>query len=222
MEKIFERESRISPNLDGATLRRILERLATVARATSDGLGPITQQQIRTAYIQVCDSEPDEQANLLLQRLPGLGVYRDEDDSRTFVDIELAEVCRARDVTDFIMDPYTSLHNEGWKGSMALATSFVGQTASTRVCRNLRDERRFVSSMIDAAFRATDTHPELGALRADLAAITVEIAYPPAVETIIDGELFENYTLGPPPGKINLSNLRFPDPTLNPTGTFLR
>lgn len=109
LEQIFEREAKISPNLDGQTLRKILERLATNARATTDGLGPLTQQQIRNSYIQICESEPDEQANLLLQRLPGLGVYRDEDDSRTFVDQELAEVCRARDVTDFLANPYVQI-----------------------------------------------------------------------------------------------------------------
>lgn len=153
LDQIFDRESKISPSLDGQTLRRILERLSTIARSSIDGMGPLTQQQIRNAYIQICDSEPDEQANLLLQRLPGLGVYRDEDDSRTFVDLELAEVCRARDVTDFIENPYGMLQDEGWRTTISLASSFVGPTAVTRICRNLEHSKGFSTSLIDGADR---------------------------------------------------------------------
>jgi hypothetical protein len=211
LQKIFERESKISPNLDGVTLRRILERLATFARSTSDGLGPITQQQIRTAYIQTCGSEPDEQANLLLQRLPGLGVYRAEDDSRTFVDIELAEVCRARDITDFVIDPYGLLQDDGWKSSIALATTFAGQTAITRVCRNLLGVDRFANAKIEAALNAAEKQKEIGALRADLAALAIEMPYSLTTTTIINGEIFENYTLTLPHRTTDLSNLIFRD-----------
>ncbi|MDP5240556.1 NACHT domain-containing protein [Uliginosibacterium sp. 31-16] len=211
LDRIFERESKISPSLDGITLRRILERLATVARSTNDGLGPITQQQIRASYIQICESEPDEQANLLLQRLPGLGVYRDEDDSRTFVDVELAEVCRARDITDFVVNPYGLLQDDGWKGAMQLASAFSGQTAITRVSRNLLEQRKLASSKIDAALQASATNGEIGALRADLAALAVEASHPLATETVVSGEIFENYTLVLPSGETDLSNLIFRD-----------
>ena len=211
LDRIFERESRISPNLDGSTLRRILERLSTIARSTTDGLGPITQQQIRTAYIQICESEPDEQANLLLQRLPGLGVYRNEDDSRTFVDIELAEVCRARDITDFVMNPYGCLQDEGWKTSIAVASTFIGQTATTRVCRNLSGNPQFTSSLVDAALHAAISHKDLGALRADLAAVSIDLAHAPTEEMTIEGEYFENYTFSPPTSRVDLSTFTFRD-----------
>lgn len=211
LEKIFERESKISPSLDGVTLRRILERLATVARSTNDGLGPITQQQIRSAYIQICDSEPDEQANLLLQRLPGLGVYRDEDDSRTFVDVELAEVCRARDITDFVLNPYGLLQDDGWKGAMQLASSFSGQTSIARVNRNLREHSDFATTKIDAALQASAANGDIGALRADLSALIVEAGHSPIGEVVVNGEIFENYTITLSHGDSNLSNLIFRD-----------
>lgn len=209
LDQIFERESKISPNLDGQTLRRILERLSTVARASVDGLGPLTQQQIRNSYIQICESEPDEQANLLLQRLPGLGVYRDEDDSRTFVDLELAEVCRARDVTDFIINPYGMLQDEGWRSTISLASAFVGQTAITRICRNLKQINNFSSSSIDSAFTASSGTVDLGSLRADLAATCIEYPYAPKVATTIEGEIFENYTLSSSSAEIDFSNVIF-------------
>lgn len=211
LDRIFERESRISPNLDGPTLRRILERLATVARSTSDGLGPIAQQQIRGAFIQICESEPDEQANLLLQRLPGLGVYRDEDDTRTFVDLELAEVCRARDVSDFVLDPYGRLQDEGWRTSMTTAAAFAGQTAVSRVCRDLKDRKGFSNAQIEAAIQASSLHQDLGALRADLAALAIEFEYSITRDTLVEGEVFENYLLSLPHGQTDLSRLTFRD-----------
>ncbi len=211
LDQIFERESKISPNLDGQTLRRILERLSTVARASVDGMGPLTQQQIRNSYIQICESEPDEQANLLLQRLPGLGVYRDEDDSRTFVDMELAEVCRARDVTDFIKNPYGLLQDDGWRAAISLASAFVGQTAITRICRNLKNESDFSISSIDSAFSATNGVADLGSLRGDMAAVCLEYPYAPKASTIVEGEIFENYTFSNWNFEHDFSHLTFKD-----------
>ncbi|TXD54784.1 NACHT domain-containing protein [Ralstonia sp. TCR112] len=195
LDQIFEREAKISPNLDGRTLRKILERLSSIARASTDGLGPLTQQQIRNTYIQICESEPDEQANLLLQRLPGLGVYRDEDDSRTFVDLELAEVCRARDVTDFIVNPYGCLQDEGWKSAINLASSFVGKTAITRISRDLKRISGFSLSSVDSAFIAMDGASDIGCLKGDVAAVCLEYPYPPKTQVIIEGEIFENYVM---------------------------
>lgn len=211
LNQIFEREAKINPSLDGKTLRRILERLATIARASVDGLGPITQQQIRNSYIQICDSEPDEQANLLLQRLPGLGIYRDEDDSRTFVDLELAEVCRAQDVTEFILNPYGLLQDEGWRSSIPLATAFIGQTATTRICRNLKQTPAFSTCSIDGAFNATNGITDLNGLRADIAAVCIEYPHAPKTNTIVDGVIFENYTLSCSDSDVDFSNFIFKD-----------
>lgn len=211
LDKIFEREAKISPNLDGSTLRKILERLSTIARATSDGMGPISQQQIRTAYIQICESEPDEQANLLLQRLPGLGVYRDEDDSRTFVDLELADVCRARDVTDFLLNPYGMLQDEGWLASIKMATSFIGQTAITRICRNLTEQSNFVPSMIDKALLSLNETKNIGSLKADSAMVCIEFPYAPKSENTVEGEIIENYIFSSTVSDVDLSQFIFRD-----------
>ena len=209
LQRIFERESKISPNLDGSTLRRILERLATVARSTTDGMGPITQQQIRAAFIQICDSEPDEQANLLLQRLPGLGVYRDEDDTRTFVDLELAEVCRARDVIDFVTDPYGMRQDEGWTQAVSSVAAFAGKTAITRVVRDLQARSDFVPTKLEVALQALDGQHSVGALRADLAALLIELGHSLVKNSIIEGEVFENYCLIVPHASADLSRLTF-------------
>jgi hypothetical protein len=106
LERIYQREERIESNLDGATLRRILERVATLARNSQDQLGPITRSELFSAFSEVCGYEPDEQGILAIQRLPGLGMYRAEDESRCFVDKELAGVCIGRELAAFLDSPY--------------------------------------------------------------------------------------------------------------------
>lgn len=208
LDKICERESKISPSLDGPTLRAILERLATIARSTQDGLGPISQDQIKSAYIQICDSSPDDQANLLLQRLPGLGIYRYEDDSRTFIDLELASVCRAKDINNFIKNPYLLLQNEGWISSMRQVTSFAGKTAITSVCRFLNHEENI---NIESAFQAIKTASGLDVLKSDLAIICAELPIQVKVNIEIDNAVYDDYIFMPTDKEIDLSKFRFND-----------
>jgi hypothetical protein len=193
--RICDREAEISKNLDGPTLRKILERLATIARSTPDGLGPITQQQIRNAYIQICESEPDDQANLLLQRLPGLGVYRAEDDSRTFVDSELAEVCRAKDITDFILNPFAKLQDDGWRSAISVVNSFAGEIAISRVGRNLVESGSKWQSILESAVMALSDHSDLNTLKADTIVVAIESEIEISRNVVLEGEFFEQYTL---------------------------
>lgn len=209
LNKIFERESKISPSLDGPTLRSILERLATIARATSDGLGPLTQEQIRSAFIQICESEPDDQANLLLQRLPGLGIYRHEDDTRTFVDQELAGVCRAKDILDFILNSYSQLQNEGWLSSMRMVNGYAGNTAITRASREAKNNPSLVD--IDSAFQALNSHTELEVLKGDLAMLCAETSIEPRQNVVIENAVYENHTFSPSENSANLKKIKFKD-----------
>lgn len=206
LDRIFERESKISPSLDGPTLRAILERLATIARATSDGLGPLTQDQIRNAYIQVCDSEPDDQANLLLQRLPGLGVYRHEDDSRTFVDVELASICRSKDLVDFIKNPYDTIQDDGWLSSIKYANDFVGQSAITKIIRDILN----LQISFDSVFQSLKSVSGVDVLRADLAMVCCQGEYGLKNVCFIENAIYENFEFCPP-STVDLSKLKFKD-----------
>ena len=51
----------------------------------------------------------------------------------------------------------------------------------------------------------------MGALRADLAALAVEMSHPPSTTALIEGEVFENYVLTLPHGNSDLSTLVFRD-----------
>ncbi|MBI2307959.1 MAG: hypothetical protein HYU78_11730 [Rhodocyclales bacterium] len=138
LERIYQREERIESNLDGATLRRILERVATLARNASDQLGPITRTELFSAFSEVCGYEPDEQGVLAIQRLPGLGMYRAEDESRCFVDKELVGVCTGRELLNFIESPYEAVKNKLWVDTMNSCDSAIGPVGAEYCSRKLR------------------------------------------------------------------------------------
>jgi len=106
LERITQREAGIEAGIDGPTVRRILERLATRSRSTPDGLGSLGSDDIASVFRQVCGYPPDDRGILLLQRLPGLGVDQGESEMRRFIDESFAEACRAGDVCAFAENPY--------------------------------------------------------------------------------------------------------------------
>ena len=106
LDRVCAREAEIEAGIDGPTVRRILERLATMARTTDSGLGPLSREQILSAFSDICGYQPDEKGMVLLQRLPGIGIERADEGTRIFIDNALADACRAGDVIAFINDPY--------------------------------------------------------------------------------------------------------------------
>ena len=107
LELICRREARIEANIDAGTLREILERLATKARSDPGGLGRLAGFEIFSVFQDVIGHPPDDVAQMLLMRLPGLGKAAEEDSSRTFIDEDLADSARAGDVFRFIQSPFT-------------------------------------------------------------------------------------------------------------------
>lgn len=106
LQRICEREARIEFGVDGDTIRLLIERLASKARADIEGLGPLQPAEIYDTFLEICKFAPDDQSIVLVNRLPGLGAPRSEDGARNFVDQSLAEAARAGDVTRYIANPY--------------------------------------------------------------------------------------------------------------------
>lgn len=105
---ICEREARAEVGIEGATVRRVLERLSSLARTTADGLGPLSFDDVSQAFRDVVGHSPDEGALVLLQRLPGLGVADPVTGTRRFIDGALADVMGAGDPFHFILAPYAA------------------------------------------------------------------------------------------------------------------
>ena len=108
LDRICSREAEIEAGIDGQTVRRILERLATKARHGQSGLGPLSREDVMAAFAEICGYQPDEKGLVLLQRLPGLGIDRAEEGTRVFLDEDLADTCRAGDVSSFMSDPFNT------------------------------------------------------------------------------------------------------------------
>lgn len=106
VDKICDREARIDSALDGATVRRLLERMATIARAKVSGTGPIQTSELVAVFRSVCGYDPPDTGVQLLQRLPGMGVARTTDNAREFLDEDLVDTLRAGDVAGFALNPF--------------------------------------------------------------------------------------------------------------------
>ena len=104
---ICSREAEIEANIDGNTVRTVVEALASVARTRTDGLGPLEFHDIEAAFRSVCCYAPDDRAMVLLQRLPGLGPLDPESGTRRFIDEDLADAARAGDIIRYAKDPFT-------------------------------------------------------------------------------------------------------------------
>ena len=106
LDNVAAREAEIEAGIDGNTVRRILERLATKVRSLPDGLGSISRDTVIQAFREICGNNPDDRGLVLLQRLPGLGVDREEENSRTFIDEAFADACKSGDIVDFVDKPF--------------------------------------------------------------------------------------------------------------------
>lgn len=200
LDHIATRESEIEAGIDGGTVRRILERLATKARATSGGLGPLMPDDLIAAFSEMCGYSPDERGMVLLQRLPGLGVDRNEEGSRAFIDADFVDACRAGDLLRFIEHPYE--FEEKTLGPMECSVGVLGIAVATRACRL----RQFTAKKLNAAVtRSREIAPD--GLTADLVRVAYECRHAIENTLVISGVHIPEieFTTGSP----DLSRVKF-------------
>ncbi len=200
LDSIAAREAEIEAGIDGQTVRRILERLATKARATPSGLGPIGPESVVQGFSEICGYGPDDRGMVLLQRLPGLGIDREEDNTRSFLDEDFADACRAGDVVAFIESPFDS-------DSVPLADieSSTGELAIS-VASLKADARGFSEGKINAALGAAK---RAGAeyLASDLARLMLDRGFGVREPIRLHDLLISELQLGPGGGDV--SSLEF-------------
>lgn len=115
LEQVCIREGQQITDLGGQVenVRAFFDRIATKARSTSNGRGPILLEEITHIFRQVMPSSPDDAAQQLLIRMAGLTVSSvagsavvatapDQEDAREFVDSDLVDASRAGDVFRFV------------------------------------------------------------------------------------------------------------------------
>jgi len=107
LDRIFTREAVVSPEYDGATIRRLMERLATRTRLTAGGNKEIDDVDISESFREVTMATAYDATNVVLQRLPGLTNRTSESGRRAFVAREMLEVLSGADVAQYLVNPYT-------------------------------------------------------------------------------------------------------------------
>lgn len=208
LSRIYPREQDIETNLDGTTLRRILERIASVARVSEDGLGPISRKDLFSAFTEVCGYDPDEQGMLAIQRLPGLGIYRAEDESRCFVDKELADVCAAAEFSAFLRTPFELAKNQLWLDAMNVCDRPLGSTGTTLAARRLGEaglHRGYISQAIAFLKGRTD----LECVKGDVCVLLVDLNITPDSAITAVGMDFTNHELQFHDDTVDLSAVGF-------------
>jgi hypothetical protein len=161
LKRIAEREAEIEAGIDPSTVRRLIERIATAARSSPDGLGPLSPDTIIACFKTVCGYSPDDRGAVLLQRLPGLGAASAEDGSRVFIDKDYAEAARGGDIFSFILDPRgTQLDCETWQTSLRL----LGAEIVAYRCEISGQN----AGKINAALQVADEHQRACVLATDI------------------------------------------------------
>lgn len=193
IDDICLRESKIEAGLSGSTVRLILEQLATKARSTVTGLGPISRQDMVEAFEGVCGYHPADMALTVLQRLSGLCVDTDrDDDSRRFVDSDFADACRAADLISFITNPLDSaLRSRLSPAQIAIGAIGLGITARKIGSEN---SEKLVATALNALAKQSDA-PQ--AVAFDIIALAEQQDIPIRTNTIIDGLEIKKFTVSP-------------------------
>lgn len=106
LKMICDREARQHTALQGPEVLSFLERLATLARRTSDGLGAFSESDLSSVFEETCGFSPDDSARVLISRLPALASLAAESGRRRFIDTDIADAARAGDLFRFIESPY--------------------------------------------------------------------------------------------------------------------
>lgn len=141
---ICERESTHERGvMDADTLRRMLERLASLVRATASGVGPITGRELAEAYATETGQAASEGVLMQLQRLPGLTPRDQDPTARSFIDADMLAALQGSAVARFILENNPNSPLQGWRyglppGGVAVASHVLrsaGATPGTVIAR---------------------------------------------------------------------------------------
>lgn len=108
LNRICEREARqIDPvTIEPTAVREFVERLATLARKLDTGRGPLQLTDIHTVFQEIFAMQPDEKAEVMIFRMPGVTTASGQEDALDFIDDDYVDACRARDVCRYVAAPH--------------------------------------------------------------------------------------------------------------------
>jgi len=175
LSELCAREARADAGVDEEAIREIVERLATQARRTPGGLGPIQFEDLVAVFRDLRGYLPDEGAYTVLQRLPGLRVNDSQTNSRLFVDDDLVDASRAGDVLRWIRDPYLSRLTEAvsdWQ-------NLLGEVGLA-VLKYRLEESGLTHRHVQNALALAHSKTGVGGLQADLLRLLLALGSAPS------------------------------------------
>lgn len=190
VQEICDREAKIEAGLSGTSIRSILENLATRARTTPTGLGPLSPSEMSEAFTECCGYSPADQALTVLQRLSGFGTdLSKDDDSRNFIDSDFADACRAGVMANFLKSPYTVK----WPSHNAIKHPLgeVGIGMASRVLAKNSDQK----GMFKAALGAIEREQIGDVIKFDLVHLALRTKHEITDQVFIDGIEIESFSI---------------------------
>ncbi|WP_082373678.1 NACHT domain-containing NTPase [Nocardia sp. NRRL S-836] len=193
IDVISEREARGAGNeidVDGASVRVMLERLASLARSTPSGLGPFSFDDVFGAFKAVCSTVPDTESIVLLQRLACLQVYEPATNSRSFVDDDLADALRAGDIIRFIESPFIDKHIH-----LSNIQTLVGDLGISVIAHISKTHGTSVGAIRIALQRAIVQGDRMRAVAGDIMRLYMHIDESIDVDVELDSLIFPSFTI---------------------------
>ena len=115
---LCERDARINPAVYASTIFDVLVNLARITRTKPANVGPISLGEIQSAFEAVVGQAPDEQASVMLQRLPSLGRVAAESTDRQFIDMFILDGLRAIDLDRLITKGAAHIDEHIWRNPL--------------------------------------------------------------------------------------------------------
>lgn len=173
LDRVCEREARqIDPVLiEPELVRMFIERLASKARNTTSRRGPIYMQDISSVFEEIFDRPPDEKAETLMLRLPGLTASSGGETSREFIDDDFVDACRAGDIARYVQAPFAGKWDDV-ENANAQAGSLGCRLAALKLgAANVTEKQ--MSAAVAAASKKTNAT----ALMVDLLKVSQELGF---------------------------------------------
>jgi hypothetical protein len=207
MKLLCKRDAQINTAIDPETVFGVLVNLSRITRSKSANVGPLTLGEIQKAFEAVVGEAPDEQASVMLQRLPGLGRVKAETNDRQFIDMFILDGARAVDVRHLLSQGNTEVELSAWQnpldllGQRIMAASMQGSEKHylqlANRCASLKN-RVLASDIVSSLVRSHDGEQDFNGLAIDeghFLDFNMTISVPTNLR--ISNSIFTNITLCP-------------------------
>lgn len=140
IDAICTREAKINVAIDSETVKALLILLSRVTRSKPNNVGPITFSDIKASFEKIVGISPNDEAAVMIQRLPTLGRIEAESTDRHFVDPYILDGFRAEDVINIVSFMDENVKHENWINPLC-------NFGTNLVAKSINDTNNYVGFM---------------------------------------------------------------------------